>query len=715
MDLKNNKKRGHGMWIWLLGTVLCAVTAVLLNRIYCSKQINAAAGLDAERICLFFLLGLFAFSHYAVPLDTLYGFLYRYRYPIAGMLFVGGVALTFHGSSMSMWNQYCDTGAAPSVYQYPILGVERSIRSDEWDVFTPLAMSQWYNQYGVENAIACAWPTNMLTVYNQPVWDITAIAKPFYWGYLLFGSEIGLSWFWVGRLLALFLVTFEMGMVLTQGNKLYSLMLTVLITFSSVVQWWFAINFFVEMLVYGQLALLMLHRFLNAQRRRDKVICTMVITLCALGYVFSLYPAWMIPVFYLILILAIWILAENIRGSRRCVGELVYPLSAVTVIVLICGIWLWNSADAIAATMNTVYPGKRVYTGGVGGERLLYYLTNLFLPVSKTFNPCEAAMAYGFFPFTEVLVLIYLVRTRGKDKLLTMLMGLDLFFLYVVSFSIPEPLAKITLLHLSSERMVPIICLIEILMYVRILAATDEPVMGRTVSCLALWVLLSVLGGILTQWTVKGMSWEVAPEGITRIPQRLFITAMISGFCGMFCIPRSEKIKKFCTAAAVLLSLATGALVNPVMRTTDAIYDKPLSQAVQQIQQEEPGTWISTDSCVSNFLISNGAPTVNSCNIIPAAERWKQIDPNGVFEEVYNRYAHIMVCFGEETKFELLSPDLFQVQLSFQDLQTLGVRYICTPVGYAFAENKVEAALTKIYTDEKLQIHELRQDIEAEQ
>ena len=49
--------------------------------------------------------------------------------------------------------------------------------------------------------------------------------------------------------------------------------------------------------------------------------------------------------------------------------------------------------------------------------------------------------------------------------------------------------------------------------------------------------------------------------------------------------------------------------VNPVMRTTDAIYDKLMEEAVQEIQEKEPGIWIGADM-TSNFLIANGAPTI---------------------------------------------------------------------------------------------------------
>ena len=40
-----------------------------------------------------------------------------------------------------------------------------------------------------------------------------------------------------------------------------------------------------------------------------------------------------------------------------------------------------------------------------------------------------------------------------------------------------------------------------------------------------------------------------------------------------------------------------------------------------------------------------GAKTVNSVNVYPDLDKWHVIDPNGQYEEVYNRYAHILVDF----------------------------------------------------------------------
>ena len=205
---------------YILGIVLCGMLAMGLNWAYELRFWEIThLGLSTPRIVIFFGVLAFLYLHFVFSPEKIYGYLFRHRFVLGAALFAVCVALKLHGSSIGVWNNYIASAPSPSPYQFPILGVPRPIRSDEWDVFTPLAMSQQYTGYAAVNDIACAWPTNMLTTYNQPVWDLTAIAKPFYWGYLLLGSEYGLSWFWCGRLIALFLVTSEMFLLITGQKK----------------------------------------------------------------------------------------------------------------------------------------------------------------------------------------------------------------------------------------------------------------------------------------------------------------------------------------------------------------------------------------------------------------------------------------------------------------------------------------------------------------
>ena len=716
MDVMLNKPyrvSRPALWL-LLGLGICALAAFGIEagyKILWEKLISGQPAQSPERIAGFFAFAYFIFLHFVIRPERIYQFIYRYRFALALAVFVFCVAMQFHGSSMSVWNVYLEPGDEPSRFQEPIFGRYRGIRSDEWNVFTPLALSQEFNDYGIMNPISRAWPTDMLTIYNQPVWDITLIAKPFYWGYLLLGPSYGLSWFWAGRLIALFLVTFELFMLLTKGKKGYSVMAAFLIAFAPVVQWWFAINFFVEMLVAGQLAILMIYHFMNTDHLLKKAIYAFVFALCGLAYIFALYPAWMIPLLYVFAVLAIWVIASNFKNGKRRKAEWFYVIGALLLIGGIAGFWYLRSEEAFALTMNTAYPGKRVYTGGDVRGMLFAYTSNLITPYLSTPNPCEGAMMYGFFPLTEIIALTYLIKKKGKDLLVVLLLLLDAAFLAFAIFGVPEWLAKATLLSNTTARILPIICLIEIILYLKILSATDEPLAAKKWSR-AVFIVLGILLSCFAVWAAaRSIDPILLPEH--GVPKAYWIgfAAIMSAFMAYFFLHRKGLLKKLFIICVCALAFLSGAFVNPIMRTADAIYDKPLAEAVQELQQEEPGTWIATDQ-YSNFLIANGAPTITSTNIFPALERWELLDPDGKSEEIYNRYAHIVLSFTEEeTAFEGgAAVDTFTLRLNPNDLFTLGVDYICTSPETDIPTEHFAGTLTPVYEDSRAVIYRVGTD-----
>ncbi|WP_066688966.1 DUF7657 domain-containing protein [Christensenella intestinihominis] len=711
INLKNTYRvKTPALWL-ALGIGICIIAAYGLEALYVrifpyvvtEKQILLQS---PERWVAFFIFCYYIFLHFVIQPKKIYHFIYKYRFLLAFAVFILCVLLQLHGSSMSIWNTYLSKGDDPSRFQEPIFGLTRGIRSDEWNVFTPLAMSQEFNDYGIVNSISRAWPTDMLTIYNQPVWDITLIAKPFYWGYLLLGSSYGLSWFWAGRMIALFLVTFELFMLLTKGKKGYSVMAAFLISFAPVVQWWFAINFFVEMLVAGQLAILMIYHFMNTSSLLKKALYAFVFALCGLAYIFALYPAWMIPLLYVFAALAVWVIISNFKNGKRRKAEWFYIAGALLMIGGIAAFWYLRSEEAFTLTMNTVYPGSRVYTGGDGIDWIFAYTTNLATPYLSTQNPCEGAMMYGFFPLTEILACIYLFKRKFKDLFVILLMALDIFFLLFVILGAPVWLAKATLLSNTTARIMPIICFIEILIFIKILSSDDEPLISAKLPR-AIFILAGIGLSVLAVYTAAHSYYtSILPTNNTPTVYWIAFAAVMSAFMAYFFLNRKGKLKTVFTLCMCLLAFLSGVFVNPVMRTTDAIYDKPLAEAVQEIQQKEPGIWIGADM-TSNFLIANGAPTITSTNIFPALERWKVFDETGEKQDIYNRYAHIFLYFTEEET-ELApgpSGDTFALYLNPNDLFTLGVDYICTSIGTEIPTGGFQGALTPIYEDGNARIY----------
>ena len=142
------------------------------------------------------------------------------------------------------------------------------------------------------------------------------IFRPFQLGYLFLSQAKGLSFFWMGRLIVLFLVSFEMGMMITKEDKILSLSYTLLLTFSPILQWWFAVNYIAEIFIFGQLAVLVVYQYINTQNYKKRFILSLLFAFTACGYAFALYPAWQFPLAYVFLFLAIWLIWDNHENSH---------------------------------------------------------------------------------------------------------------------------------------------------------------------------------------------------------------------------------------------------------------------------------------------------------------------------------------------------------------------------------------------------------------
>ena len=88
--------------------------------------------------------------------------------------------------------------------------------------------------------------------------------------------------------------------------------------------------------------------------------------------------------------------------------------------------------------------------------------------------------------------------------------------------------------------------------------------------------------------------------------------------------------------------------------------------------KEEHPQWLTDNTALGQLCVSQGIPTISCVHTYPDLARWKQLDPDGVWKECYNRYAHISVTLGNETSFELATPDSFTLTIRPDDVWKLG-------------------------------------------
>lgn len=601
--------------------------------------------------------------------------IYQYRYYIAIILFIICVLLELSGSSIGCWNDFVHSNVTEDGV---IFGKSRGIRSDEWAVLTPMTFSQFFDGFHYFSNMVRAEQTDVFMVYGLPVFNLMQIFRPFQLGFLVLGIAKGLSFFWYGRLIALFMVTFEFIMLLTKKKKLLSFLGAIMITLAPVVQWWFAVNGIVEIFIFGELAILLLHKYMNTENLKKRCLYLLGLVICAGSYVMAMYPAWQIPMFYVFFVIAICVFIEN---RKNCKINYKDVISIIIAILIFAGCMVYivsQSMDTIKTVMNTVYPGSRVETGGKSLEAYTQYVMNPFLPWKESglkANPCESAVIFGLFPIGILLAGCALGKEKKKDKFLIGFMVVYIFLSIYCLIGFPEILAKVTLLSNSQARRVMLaVGFLDILLLLRSLAIIEKPLTRKNAFMLSLMVAF-VLVDLCERLNKQYINFSMC------IAMGIMCFYL---FYGAFRY-QAKYVKSLFTAGMVFVMVMAGATVNPIRKGVDIIYQSDIIKAIQEINQKETGKWITetVGFPITNYLLMAGVPIINCTNTYPAMERWRQIDQERQYEDIYNRYAHITIKMSEKEqmpheKFQLINADAFEVYLVPEELRNLEVKYIFT-------------------------------------
>lgn len=608
-----------------------------------------------------------------VTLNNVWGLLCRYRYLIAMPVFACLVVIKVNGSSVSMFGQYYMSGnAAKSV----IYGSLRGIRSDEWMVQTPYYLAQVNSPtpFSVVNPNISTSGQNMIVSYGAPVWDISTLAKPLNWGFLLLGQEYGLAWYWNMKILLMLLLSYELCMILTRRCRGVSVLGAFWVTFSPAVQWWFMqhvgdIVFYLEAVVV--LFYYCLRYFSSLPR---KIPLVLLLSLSCVGFVLTIYPAIQIPLFYLGLMLCV-LIALDFRGKIHF-GRLDWFLTGGMVLVT-CGILahtLWISRDAVLAVLHTAYPGHRVSSGGEGiAYSINEFLTNIFLPykdISPSIsNDCEISSFYNFLP---AVLLAFPVLFRRKATNLKYGVALSVFSVLSLAYlylKIPVWLARITLLSYVTSRISVAYGIAAVYLSVWALAELSrQSGVGRIYG-----LAVSLAVGATYLLTVR----YTAIRGYVRL--RYYLVFILMLMLLNYLMLRGKK-KSFSLLMAAVIGIS-GFTVNPVNIGTGNMFQNDLTVKVRQIRSDDPeACWISLEnSTMGAYLYAVGVKDLDGINYYPDMAKWEIIDPDGSFTDEYNRYAHITFSLSSAVPpHENPSPDAISVRLKTSMLQKLKVGYVLT-------------------------------------
>ena len=622
--------------------------------------------------------------------------IYKYRFVLSFLLLIMLVSFKISGSSMGCWKLFLGDGESGIR-----LGEPRVWRSDEWGTLTPLCFRQQYNTLGAYNrysqTLGSILTDNML-VYGQPSWDILTLFRPFYWGYLFFGSERGLSWFWCSRLIVLFLSWFELGMLITDGQKKLSVMLSVCVSFAPFLQWWFAINGLVEMLIYGACFVLGSNYLVSRAFNPRKIAVAVGMAVCAVGYVLTFYPTWMVPVAWGFVPLFLWVVIWKFnRKVLRRVDVvpwlLIFVITAAGLTVLAVTSW-----DVITAELNSVYPGNAPSSsGGTGLWWMMKYPISLVSRFSMNELIVENSSIICFAPAGFILALWVIIKEKKKDPLLILLLVMNLFLAWYYCVGIPKWLAKILLLSfVNSNRGPQVLGFLRLTLFARAVAL-KEKAPKRWLAALAAVISSAVpmrLALGFTKYEPGGLRYEYF-DTAEKIVVVWAILAVV-----FYLLYRARKSKYTMAVLGVCtVVLASSIWINPVAKGVPEITKSETMQQIRDLVKEDPqAIWLVVDMAypATNIPAMAGADCLNTTQTYPQKTRWEMLDKEGEYEDIYNRYCHIRASLGSKTMLELVSTDYVEVTLSPEDLKKLNIRYIVSTNEF---DEKIAAGTTNIFTD----------------
>lgn len=633
---------------------------------------------------------------FALPLLALFGL--RGVAPGGGrishaVMFAGSLAVSFAllvaagwtGSSLGL---LLDQRGVVDHDEVRWLGPLRPVRSDEWQVLTPLAISQASHQpaFPVVNRNLGIDGQNMLVIgmTGVPVAHISALARPATWGFFLFDLRRGLAWSWWFPLFACFGVVWLLlrRFFLLDSRLAAGLAATVAASpYSVVFSGWPAYLIFFP--VTGLLAVDMACR---TRSWKPACIAGVLLGLAIAGFALVLYPAWQISLAYLWLPFAaawFWILRKRLDVGWPQLAAAGIALAVAAVLLL--GWWV-DAHEAVAAIRATVYPGQRSVE--VGGDIDRWFLIKgLMSPItmyrdsSLMVGASDAGSVALFIVPLFAAVAWRFAAARRIDPLAAVLCAYVLVALWFMYLGFPAAVARYSLWgSTTSYRLDLSLGLAQVLLLAWLAATgTGEP-KRRPAGPMA----AGALGALVAMHAA--FLYQLVPPAILETVPPSFIAVSVLAMGGAGYLLLRERYTAFSCVYGTWM-LAAALPFNPLGLAPLALGPAPglaaLVAGPAVADQPRGAVAVIGERNWAMTLPAAGIQVVNSVFYYPQRSLWQRLDPDGQFEVLHNRYQRVLFVLGvvqAPQGFRIDAPRLDEVRVTLDparfDFRLLGGRWV---------------------------------------
>ncbi len=544
------------------------------------------------------------------------------------------------------------------------LGQPRPIRSDEWEVITPLALSQRAHTppHPALNGNLAVGGQNMLVIgmSGVPVAHISTLAKPATWGFFVLPLPQALAWYWwlpfFGGFAALWLLLWHMAGMEWRAAFAWAASLA-WSPYSAAFSGWPA-----YLLGFGAAGLLCAVGVVRTLRAGVAVLYGLGLGVAAAGYALVLYPAWQISLGYLLLAYGLAWAWDQRRSLHWAAAQWLALLAAAAVAALLLVAWWQDAAPAVRAIQATLYPGQR--TTSVGGDIDPWYLIKgLLSPATMYQTPplMDASDAGSLIWLLIPLALLMVARlwqvqgTRATGLALAAYIAFLLYYLYV---GLPEPLARISQWGRAvSYRMDLALGLAQVLLLAWLWRASAAP----SIWCGALAAGLSL---VAAAWCHALLPPAIAD---TLSPAFVWLSALAWALAAWWL-----GAGRFGAATALVTTwmLAAALPFHPLVRAP-----APLELTPAIARHIAPGQRVAVigERRWSLLLPAAGVAVVNSVHYHPPERLWQRLDPQGSQAAVHNRYQRLLLRLQAQPEgrrpFDMHTPRLDEVVLSLDPVR----------------------------------------------
>lgn len=554
------------------------------------------------------------------------------------LVFAHLVSLGFHGFSLSAWRDVIEGDGASRGAPELVLGQPRHIRSDEWMINLPRVFSQL--QRSPRFPVTVAWGPQGLQqdmVHLQPAvparhW--TTLFKPQVWGYFA-GADFGMAWQWWFRVFALFGAAYFWFLHLMPGRRLLAGGFAAALAASPFYVYW---SFGSEPLTAAALALML--AVLSLWRRDLSAAAVAGWGALALWAGGVLLISVFYPPFQIVLglFVASMLISEAPRSLTR--KGLVLTLAVGAAGLALGAVYLWEGRQIFASLAASAYPGERRSSGGdLGVNALSSSLFTIFfgnISMTGLGNVCEAA---SFLFLMPALGWTWLRRERRAWALLALL---AILFVWSV-IGLPALIARPLLLdRVPGPRVLPALGLAAFSL-LALDFATNAPARGR-----GFWLRL---GGFAVALGLAGWHLRAAVPNLKAFHVPLLVAAL-SGLQAGFLARR-----RWAVPLLALLTCTGTFWFNPLARGgSEYFFENPLAQALRR-QSPAGSVWaVYGPGRLGNLPHGLGLASLNGHCLNPDFTLWRQLDPRGEHQAVYNRMHALLLTIGAPGRPEFYNP-----------------------------------------------------------